>query len=281
MKAAVFALLAILACVAAVSMVSAQNIVVAAPPPAIDPATGLPIVTEEPAIIGRPRHGLKKPIIFNPTPVNADANSDEPLIGKAPANLKKSAVSEHIYGGAPVAYEVGREVGGCPCKRAVPEKYRYDTKWKKEFPKFNACGCAIPAPKPEDALPPVIARIRREPKVLAFNVTLPTNGTHVLYPNGTLAALPKVVEKIAPDYYRFPRDINERIQARINATLSVPCTNCAKLHEQLLNAAKKPESVQPHFYPTLAQRRERRRARRAAAREAARKAAAAAAVKKF
>jgi hypothetical protein len=194
--------------------------------------------------------GLKKPIVFNP-PALAAAAADEPLTGPVPANLTKSAISENIYGGN-VEWEKVIDVNGCRCRRQIPEKYRYDARFRRELPPVttNACGCAVKAPNPEDALPPIIAKLRREIPVV--NVTAPC-------PN---VPVPPPVVKIAPSYYR--RTIEE--VAALNAP-KAPCNTTA--------TPPVVEKIAPKFYPTRAERWARKKARRA------RRAAAAAAAKKL
>jgi len=188
------------------------------------PAADEPI----PAIMTPPAANLKKPIIFTPSTTASSPGADEPVFGDLPANFKKSAVSENIYGGA-VEYERSRAPNGCPCRRQVPEKYRYDAQFRKERKAVTPCGCAPVEPKPEDKLPPVIAQLRREPKVI--NVTLPCNTTQPA----------PVVQKITPAYY--PR---RRKQALLTPQ---PCPKAPE--------PPKPERVTPEFYPWRSRRQKK------------------------
>jgi len=235
--------------------VTAQNGNTVSPAPAVD--------TYTPAIMTPPSSSLKKPIIFDasaslPGAVDADA----PLIGKPPANLKKSVVTEHIYGGV-VEFAKGRTAGGCRCRKQLPEKFRYDTQFKRDYnaTAVTPCGCpAKPAPKPEDALPPVVAALypHRHRHNATRNATAP-------------CAAPKpVVQKIAPSYY--PHRKSARALAKEAAAAAAPCAKNA--------TAAVPATITPSFYPAKHRRsrkgskKERRAARKArrAARKAAKKA---------
>jgi hypothetical protein len=185
---------------------------------------------EVPAVMTKPSDNLKKPIIFAPTPAPNTPEADAPIFGVVPEKFKKSAVSENIFGGV-VEWTKGRTPQGCRCRQQVPEKYRYDAQFKKERPQLTACGCPVPAPKPEDALPPIIAKLKRE-RPPVQNVTCP------------IVKAP-VPTKIVPQYYPYKR--------RKDVPKPCPAPTPAK-----------PVTIQPKFYPTNAERRARRRARRAA-----------------
>lgn len=199
-----------------------------------------------PAIMGKPAASLKKPIIFAPAPPAGTPEADAPLFGAPPATLKKANVTENIYGGV-VEFAKGRDGKGCRCRKQLPEKYRYDAQFKKERKalKTTPCGCPVAAPpKPEDKLPPVIARLYP-----VRNATL----------NAT-APCPKpaapVVQKIAPSYYpkgRGPRAL-ARKAAKALKKGAAPCPKPAPVA---------PAHVTPQFYPTRSERRANRKARKA------------------
>jgi hypothetical protein len=192
-----------------------------------------------PAIMTPAPSTLKKPIIFAPAPPAGTTDADAPLFGAPPTNLKKANISENIYGGV-VEFAKGRDGRGCRCRKQLPEKYRYDAQFKKDVVPTTPCGCPIVAPKPEDKLPPVIARLYPVPK----NTT------------NTTAPCPKpepVVVKIAPKYY--PKRQGPRALARAAAAAAL-AANCTK-------PAPAPVHITPKFYPTRSERRARRRARRA------------------
>jgi hypothetical protein len=206
---------------------------------AVTAQPAVPAVDEyTPAIMTKPAATLKKPIIFAPAPAGGvDVNS--PLFGAPPAGLKKANISENIYGGV-VEFAKGRDARGCRCRKQLPEKFRYDAQFKKERKVVGPCGCPIVAPKPEDKLPPVIARL----------YPIRANTTN------TTAPCPKpaepVVVKIAPKYY--PKRKGPRALA----------AEAAKLAACLKPAPAAPVHITPKFYPTPAERRARRKARRAA-----------------
>lgn len=189
-----------------------------------------------PAIMTPPADNLKKPIIFAPAPAANSTDADAPLTGAAPANLKKAVVTENLYGGA-IEFVKGRDHHGCPCRKQLPEKFRYDTQFKPEKKaRKHHCGCGKkPAPKPEDALPPVIAQLRprhkKHKKVAAAPCAKPV-------------AAPAPAQ-IAPEYY--PK--------KVKKVAAAPCAKPV--------AAAKPATVAPEFYPTRAERRARRKARKA------------------
>ena len=225
--------------------VFAQNTVAPAPAPAAG---------EEytPAIMSKPHRALKKPIIFNPAPEAGTPEADAPIVGAVPANLKKSVVTEHIYGGA-VEFEKSRTPQGCRCRRQLPEKYRYDARFKRTPRPVTPCGCpaVVNATNPEATLPPVIARLYPQRNV-TVNVTAPC----------TVNATAPVVTKIAPQYY--PKRRGPRAEARRAARLAglAPCPKNA--------TAAAPATITPSFYPTRRHRRHSRKNRKA--RRAARKA---------
>lgn len=185
-----------------------------------------------------PSSSLKKPIIFNPTPAigSGAPEDDEPLTGEVPSTLKKSAISENIFGGA-VEFEKSRTPQGCPCRKQLPEKYRYDAQFKRGTPVVaTPCGCnATAVAKPEDALPPVIAKL--------YPIRANTTNTTAPCP----APPAPIVQKIAPAYY--PK--------RVKVAAPVPCAKNA-------TAPVVPATVTPSFYPTRSERRARRAARKAA-----------------
>lgn len=187
-----------------------------------------------PAIMTPPADNLKKPIIFAPAPAANSTDADAPLTGAAPANLKKAVVTENLYGGA-IEFVKGRDHHGCPCRKQLPEKFRYDTQFKaeKKTHKKHHCGCGKKkATKPEDALPPVIAQLR--PRHKKHKKAAPCAKP--------VAAAPK--PQIAPEYY--PKKVKK-----------VAAAPCAK------PVAAKPATIAPEFYPTRAERRARRKARKA------------------
>jgi len=202
-----------------------------------------------PAIMTKPAGSLKKPIIFAPAPASGTPDADAPIVGKVPENLKKSAISENIFGGV-VEFEKSRTPQGCRCRRQLPEKFRYDTQFKRD--RVNAtspCGCPTPVKKPEDSLPPVVAKLYP----IRVNTTL----------NATAPCAPPapVVAKIAPSYY--PKRKGPKALAKAAALAAAPC---------LKNATEpaKPTTITPSFYPTREERRARRalrRARKAAAKK--------------
>jgi len=186
-----------------------------------------------PAIIGPAGAGFSKPIIFAPTPAAGSADADAPLTGAAPATLKKAVITTNLYGGA-IEFTKGRDNSGCPCRKQLPQKYRYDAQFKKDAPAAPAgpCGCAKPAPKPEDALPPVIAQLR--PKKVKAAAPAPC---------AKAPAAPAPVQ-IAPEYY--PKKAKK-----------VAAAPCAK------PVAAAPAKITPEFYPTRAERRAKKAARKA------------------
>lgn len=177
--------------------------------------------TYTPAIMTKPADNLKKPIIFAPKPAAGSADADAPLTGAAPAGLVKAVVTANLYGGA-IEFKKGRDANGCPCKKQLPEKFRYDTQFRaaaKAAP-ASKCGCAPkPAPKPEDALPPVIAQLRAEPKKVAAPA-----------PCAKKVAAP-AAPSVAPEYY--PK------KAKVAAP--APCAKPV--------AAAAPAKITPEFYP--------------------------------
>lgn len=174
---------------------------------------------------------MKKPIIFSADAAADAKDPSAPLTGKPPANLKKAAVSEAINGGA-VQYEVSKTAAGCPCRKQVPEKYRYDVKFKKAQAPPAPCPCAdkkaTPA-KPEDKLPPIVAEIKPEPKK-----------AEPAKPCAADKAAPKPVEKVAPQYY--PSDEAREKQRQEWLKKQAPCNTTAP-------AQPKKETVNPEFYP--------------------------------
>jgi len=204
-----------------------------------------------PAIMTKPSDSLKKPIIFAPTPASGTPDADAPIVGKVPENLKKSAISENIFSGV-VEFEKSRTPQGCRCRRQLPEKYRYDTQYRREraVNGTSPCGCPTPVKKPEDALPPVVAKLYPIRVNTTLNATAPC------------AAPAPVVQKIAPSYY--PKRKGPKALAKAAALAAAPC---------LKNATEpaKPVTITPSFYPTAAERRARRKLRRERKRAAAAK----------
>lgn len=210
-------------------------------------------------VIGKAASNLKKPMIFEPAPAaGADApDANAPIIGAAPANLKKpAAVTENIFGGAVEFANANDTKTGCPCRKQLPEKFRYDAELRdpEAAPAAPACPCAAPAPapKPEDALPPVVAEIKEQPAVAA---PAPCAKPVVAAP---------AVEKVAPSYYPKRAKL-----AAVAAAAAKPCPAPA--------APAKPATVAPEFYGDSAADRAARRAarkQRVAARKTARKVAA-------
>jgi hypothetical protein len=209
--------------------------------PAANTVAPAPVGEEfTPAIMTRAPASMKKPIIFAPTPAAGAPDADAPLTGAVPANLKKSAISEHIYGGA-VEFEKSRTPPGCRCRKQLPEKYRYDTQFKSEqqAPAPCACGAPVNATKPQDSLPPVVARLYPLRVNTTANATAPCP-----------APAAPVVAKIAPAYY--PKRKGARALAKAGAAAAAPCAPAA------------PTTITPSFYPTRQERRAKRKARRAA-----------------
>ena len=208
--------------------------------------------------MGKAAANLKKPILFAPAPAADAPDANAPIIGAAPANLKKpAAVTENIFGGAVEFAAVNDTKTGCPCQKALPEKFRYDAELRdpEAAPAAPACPCAAPAPapKPEDALPPVIAKLRKEKPAVAAPA-----------PCAKPVVAAPAVEKVAPSYYPKRAKL-----AAVAAAAAAPCPAPA--------VAAKPATVVPQFYgDSAADRAARRAARktRVAARKTVRKVAA-------
>jgi len=190
---------------------------------------------------------LKKPIIYDPTPVDPNAPIVDPItIGTPPPTLKAPVITDNIFGGA-VEWENATTPFGCPCKRLVPSKYRYDSRFYK--PQVNiTVGCGCPwglnltnTTDPAAALPPVVARLYPLP----LNVTItPWNSTLLLPPQ----------PRVRPHYYqRVPTLIpitpvagGLAVVAPTGTGPAVPCLNPLQ---------PPPQRIQPTFYgETRAQR---------------------------
>ena len=209
--------------------------------------------------MGKAAANLKKPILFAPAPAADAPDANAPIIGAAPANLKKpAAVTENIFGGAVEFAAANDTKTGCPCQKALPEKFRYDAELRdpEAAPAAPACPCATPAPapKPEDALPPVIAKLRKEKPAVAAPA-----------PCAKPVVAAPAVEKVAPSYY--PK--RAKLAAVAAAAAAAPAPTPV--------VAAKPATVTPQFYgDSAADRAARRAARktRVAARKTVRKVAA-------
>jgi hypothetical protein len=212
---------------------------------------------EVPAIMTPAPTNFKKPIIFAPVAPASTVDGDVPLTGTPPANLKKANISENIYGGV-VEFARGRNYNGCPCRLNVPEKFRYDAQFRKPFNltqwrlrnNGTRCGCPPKIKKPEDALPPVVAVLRKRHR--QRNTTLVPCRRNVTAP---------VPVKIAPEYYNRRLSRKERAAKKAAWLAKQGCAKNATL----------PTTVQPKFYPSRQERRARRKARRAAKAAAAKK----------
>lgn len=220
----------------------------------VTPST--PVEQYTPAIIGKAPESLKKPIIFSPPVAPNSPDADAPLTGAPPKNLKKSVVTEHIFGGA-VEFKASRTRGGCPCRKQLPEKFRYDTEFKPERVKQPRCPCARRKRKhsKKGKLPPVIAALYPDRNATLFraNATAPCLKANVTAP---------VVEKIAPQYY--PKRPSRRA---LKKALAAKKAACAKNAEAL---KKKRETITPAFYPPRPVKKSRKHGKKA---KAARKAA--------
>jgi len=183
--------------------------------------------TWSPAIIAKPRKGLSRPRIHATGAGAAPAPNDQPLTGKAPANLKKAKVRKNIYGGS-VEYKVTKGKNGCTCKTAVPDKFNYNIELrdpKKPAAKKSACSCGKKkkAAKKGDGLPPIVAELRA-PKTKAAPAA----------PCAKPAAKPKAKKaSVAPEYY-----------PKRSAKRAKKAAKCGKKP-----APAKPKTITPAFYP--------------------------------
>jgi hypothetical protein len=208
-------------------------------------AAPAPLVPAEPVSVPanttKPAANLKKPIIFlNRTHTPKDPS--EPLTGPVPKKLKKAAISKNIYGGA-VHWKKGRDRNGCPCKRQVAEKYRYDAQYKPEKVKFSTKCCCKKKKNKKPKLPPVVAELYpKKPKKHRKGGKNGKKGNKGKkgkkgkkhHP----CAKPKAKKpKIAPEYYPAKPKKHKKKKA--------PC------HKK---APKKNATVTPEFYPARPQK---------------------------
>jgi len=79
----------------------------------------------------------------------------------APANYTKAKISKNIHGSTEVHYHKAIDHRGCPCRKPVHKKYRYDTEFKPKKVKYSPkCCCKHKKHKKHRERLPVVAEIK-------------------------------------------------------------------------------------------------------------------------
>lgn len=171
------------------------------------------------------------------------ANAATITFGATPKNFKKPAISNNIFGSTATVYKKAVDKNGCPCKKAVPNKYRYDTEFKPEPVKYST-KCCCKDKKKAAAKNAFAARL---PVVAELKLT----GAAAAPPAAPCPkpTAPKKVN-ISPEYYPVPNK-NTRVNkvgCAKNAKPAAPATIVPEFKRARLSLAerKKLESVVLH-----------------------------------
>jgi len=197
------------------------------------------VPAENAPVLSAPADNLSKPIIYEERPKSTH-EGDVPLFGAAPDNLVKAHISKNIFGNS-VVFKKAIDERGCPCKRQVPEKYRYDAQYKPEPRKWSKKCCCKDGKehhhhhKPK--LPPIVAEIKKHHK-------------HHHHHNATLPC---------------PKPFHHHHKANVTVSEYYPAKKHHKKHHHLKHCghnathAHKNHTITPAFYPphrlTRAQRK--------------------------
>jgi len=186
---------------------------------------------------GAANSSLLVPRIYDPHRHGPHRDPTLPTFGKPPQNFTKAAISKNPFGST-VTYRRAHDRNGCPCKRQVPEKFRYDVQYRKHHPRKYSPKCCCKKKKSKDGLPPIVAELK--PK---------KHKKKALPPCPKPKAAPK--KKISPEYYPAHNKKLLKAQAAAAAALKA-CLNGTVVK-------KKKGTIEPAFYPAQPLKRHRRK----------------------